>query len=161
SATDPDAGDTMTYSIVAGAQPGMSLDGATGAFAWTPSEAQDGTYSVTFRAADPHGAVSDRTVTITVNEANTPPSLTDTGGATAAEGARLAFTLSASDPDVVAGVPDAIAYSIVSGAQPGMALNPSTGAFSWTPSEAQDGTYSVTFRASDPHGGTADRTVTI
>jgi len=77
---------------------------------------------------------------------NSPPVLTSPGNKTIAEGSTLSFTLSASDPD--AG--QTRTFSISGGVQSGMSLVPSTGAFSWTPTEAQGaGTYSVTFRATD------------
>jgi len=40
-ATDPDAGDVLTYSLVAAPQ-GLTIDAATGLIAWTPTEAQAG-----------------------------------------------------------------------------------------------------------------------
>ncbi len=63
SATDPD-GDPLTYSAV-DLQTGMSLDGNTGAFSWTPTASQTGSYNVTFLVSD--GELSDSgTVTLTV-----------------------------------------------------------------------------------------------
>src|SRR5205823_5574672 len=139
SATDPDvvAGvpDSASYSILSGVQTGMSLNATTGAFSWTPSETQHGSYTVTFRDTDNHDATSDWTITITVNEVNTAPRLSNPFPYTTLFRSALAFTLSATDPDVVAGVPDSASYAILSGVQTGMSLNATTGAFSWTPSE--------------------------
>src|SRR2546430_1480053 len=67
--------DSVTQSLLTGSVAGMTLDANTGAFSWTPPETQDGTYTVTFRATDNHGATNDQTITITVNEVNTDPSL--------------------------------------------------------------------------------------
>ena len=51
-ASDPDFGQTLSYSLVAGPF-GASLDAATGEFAWTPLLAQVGeTHSVTVRVTD-------------------------------------------------------------------------------------------------------------
>src|SRR5262249_52815757 len=149
-ATDPEAPpQTLTYSIVSGAQAGMSLNAGTGAFSWTPSEAQDGTYTVTFQVADSAGATNTKTVTITANEVNTPPTLTDPGPKTVQEAnaqgqtpTTPSFNLSATAPDLVLAPPNTLTYSIASGAQAGMSLT-SAGAFSWAPTEAQDGTYNV------------------
>ncbi len=54
SATDPDAGQTITYSLGAGAPAGASIDSSTGAFTWTPTAAQvaGSPYTVTVRATD-------------------------------------------------------------------------------------------------------------
>jgi hypothetical protein len=75
-ATDPDAGQTLTYTLDAGAPAGTAIDPASGAFTWTPTEAQGpGVYSVTVRATDngspPLNAFE--TLTITVNEVDLAP----------------------------------------------------------------------------------------
>ncbi|HYT89560.1 MAG TPA: putative Ig domain-containing protein, partial [Gemmataceae bacterium] len=164
-ATDHDVAagvaDTVTYSVFSGLQSGMLLNTATGAFSWTPGEAQDGSYNVTFRATDNHGATQDQTVTILVREVNTPPTLTNPGNQALDEQTPLSFSLTAADPDIVAGVADTVTYSVFSGLQSGMLLDPVTGAIIWTPTEAQDGSYNVTFRATDNHGATQDQTITI
>ncbi len=69
SATDPDGND-LSYSIAAGSQDGMNLDAATGKFTWTPTDAQTGSFNVTFRVTDNgNPAKSDQeTITITVRE---------------------------------------------------------------------------------------------
>src|SRR5262249_52139892 len=74
-ATDRDAGQTLTYSLTA-APSGATINAGTGAFSWTPSEAQGpGSYTVTVRATD-NGSppLSDsKSLTITVNEVNQAP----------------------------------------------------------------------------------------
>ena len=67
-ATDSDLpANTLTYSIVSGLQPGMSLSGST--FTWNvPSNQVTGPYSVTFRVTD-NGTPplsNNQTITITV-----------------------------------------------------------------------------------------------
>jgi hypothetical protein len=149
-ATDPDAGQTLTYSIASGSQSGMSLDSTTGEFSWTPTEAQGpGDYSVTFRVTDDGtpNLYDEETISITVNEVNLPPVLDPIGDKTVDEEVLLGFTLSATDPDIPA---NTLTYSIESGSQSGMSLDSTTGEFSWTPTEAQGpGDYSVTFRVTD------------
>jgi hypothetical protein len=49
-ATDPDSGQTLTYSIVKGDKPGMTLDPLTGEFSWTPTAR--GIYTVKVRVSD-------------------------------------------------------------------------------------------------------------
>jgi hypothetical protein len=149
-ATDPDAGQTLTYSIESGSQSGMSLNSTTGEFSWTPTEAQGpGDYSVTFRVTDDGtpNLYDEETISITVNEVNLPPVLDPIGDKTVDEEVLLSFTLSATDPDIPA---NTLTYSIASGSQSGMSLDSTTGEFSWTPTEAQGpGDYSVTFRVTD------------
>jgi len=151
----------LTYSIQSGSQTGMSLNSSTGAFFWTPTESQDGIYPVNFRVTDAAGSTADRAVTLTVGEANVSPTLADPGNRFVNEGSTLSFTLLGSDADVIGSVPQAFAYSIAGGLQAGMSLNPVSGSFAWSPTESQDGNYSVTFRITDAAGATADRNVAI
>ena len=52
SATDPDAGQTLTFSLDPGAPIGAGVDPATGIFTWTPTQVQIGTSAVTVRVTD-------------------------------------------------------------------------------------------------------------
>ena len=71
----------------------------------------------------------------------------------------LAFTAVATDGDIPA---DTLTYGL-GGEQPaGASINPATGAFSWTPTEAQvPGTYAFNVTVSDGRGGTDSRQVRI
>src|SRR5205814_10361893 len=79
SATDSDdPPQTLTYSLDAGAPAGASIDGSTGAFTWTPTEAQGpGDYNVTVRVTDDGSPAQDdfETISIHVNEVNAAPTL--------------------------------------------------------------------------------------
>jgi VCBS repeat-containing protein len=154
---------TLTYSLGDGAPAGMTIDAKSGALSWTPSEAQGaGDFPVTVRVADNGApALSDtRTFTVRVNEINVAPKLAAIGSKTVDEETPLSFSAGASDVDLPA---NALTYSLVN-APAGASINPSTGAFTWTPSEAQGaGSYNVTFRVTD--NGTpalsAEETITI
>ncbi len=62
------------------------------------------------------------------------------------EGVLLSFTVSATDADLPA---ETLTYSLIN-APAGAAINPATGLFSWTPTEAQGpGTYSFTAKVTD------------
>ena len=70
-ASDPDAGQTLQWSLDAGAPTGTAIDANTGVFTWTPTEAQGpGVYPVTFRVTDNGSPVlsTSETISITVNE---------------------------------------------------------------------------------------------
>ena len=70
SATDPDAGDSITLSAT-GLPAGASFDSDLGSFVWTPSNDQGPrVYTVTFRAVEsgPQGFSDTKTVTITVTQ---------------------------------------------------------------------------------------------
>jgi hypothetical protein len=141
-ATNTD-GEKITYSAT-GLPSGAVLDGATGAFSWTPSYSKAGNYTVTFKVSD--GVYSDsETVTIFVANVNRAPYFYSAiGDKTASEGALRTFKCSsAADPDG-----NAITYS-ASGLPEGASFDPITRTFSWTPAGTQSGVYGITFTATD------------
>jgi hypothetical protein len=103
SATDPDAGQTVSYSLDA-APAGTAINASTGAFSWTPTEAQGPILPITIRATDDGTpAMTDfEAITVTVNEVNAAPVVTNPGIRTVDELATLAFTATATDADVPA-----------------------------------------------------------
>jgi len=155
-ATDRD-NDPLTFSLV-GAPPGASIDPSTGVFSWTPTEAQGpGTYNFTVRVSD--GLTdTDASITITVNEVNVAPVLTGVPAtATIDELALYTFDADATDADIPV---QTLTFSLV-GAPPGASIDPSTGVFSWTPTEAQGpGVYQFTVKVSDGITDT-DASITI
>lgn len=146
-ATDPDPGQTLTFSLDAGAPSGASIS-PEGNFSWTPGEVQGpGVYpAVTVRVTDSGNPALDdaETFTITVNEVNSPPQLDNPGNKSGNTGQQLSFTLSATDPDLPTNM---LSYTISSGLQAGMTLNSATGQFTWT--APTPGDYMVTFRVTD------------
>ncbi len=160
-ATDADlvAGvpNTLSYSA-AGLPIGATFDPATQTFSWTPSEDQDGTYSVTF-TVDDAAAADTETITITIGDVNQPPVLAAIGDRAVEADDLLSFTVSATDADLVAGLPNTLTYS-AAGVPLGATFDPATQTFSWIPSLAQEGTYSVTFSVDDA-AATDSETITI
>lgn len=145
--TDPDGG-APVYGIV-NAPPGASVNPTTGQFSWTPSENQDGTYSVTLTVSDGTGGSDSETIEIVVNEVNQAPSLQPVPNQSVAEESLLSFSAMGADEDLVNGAPQPLTYSLI-GAPSGMNIVPSTGAVSWTPTEAQGpNTYSFQVQVSD------------
>jgi hypothetical protein len=150
SATDPNAGQTLSYTLDLGAPSGASINPGSGVFSWTPTEAQGpGNYSVTVRVTDNGSpALGDfETLTISVNEANLAPGLAFINDQTVNEGATVSFTALGSDSDLPV---QTLTYSLDPGAPTGASINPSTGQFTWTPTEAQGpATNSITVRVTD------------
>jgi VCBS repeat-containing protein len=138
---------TLVFSLV-GAPSGATINAASGQFSWTPTEAQGpGTYNFTVRASDGVDN-TDVNISITVNEVNAAPALSNVpASATIDELAAYSFTASATDSDIPV---QTLTFSLV-GAPAGASINPSTGAFNWTPTEAQGNgsAYSFTVRVSD------------
>ncbi len=146
-ATDANAGQTLTFSLLSGAPSGASITG-TGNFSWTPTEAQGpGSYPISVRVTDNGSPVSNdtKTFTVTVNEVNSAPVLATISNVSINEGSSLNVTASATDSDIPA---NTITYSLEN-APDGMTINASSGAISWTPGEDDDGVAQVTVRAQD------------
>ena len=143
-AADPNYGETFLYTLVAGAG---SAD--NGDFQIVGNQLQTDTIflsaatvtrSIRVRTTDRTGLFREEIFIITIN-VNQPPVLNPIGNKAVNEGQNLAFTLTATDPNG-----DPLIFS-ASGMPSGATL---TGAnFSWTPSNAQAGAYTVHFEVSD------------
>ncbi|MDY0124848.1 MAG: Ig-like domain-containing protein [Anaerolineaceae bacterium] len=144
-ASDVDApAQTLTFSLV-DAPEGASIDPATGEFSWTPNELQGGS-AFTFRVVVSDGELSDyEIITVYVNETNSEPVLDPIGPQTVDEEVEISFTATASDSDVPE---QTLTFSLV-GAPEGASIDPATGEFSWTPTEAEDGIYTFDVCVSD------------
>ncbi|MDB5385782.1 MAG: hypothetical protein JWM11_1428, partial [Planctomycetaceae bacterium] len=149
-ATDPDAGQSLTFTLAAGAPAGATINSSTGVFTWTPSENQGGaTYPVTVQVADNGtGNLRDsKTFTITVDEVNQAPVLTPMSDQSVFEGVQLQLTMHGTDADLPS---QALSYSLLGGAPSGASIDPVTGVFTWRPTEAQGpGTFNVSVRVTD------------
>jgi cold shock CspA family protein len=158
--TDPD-GNSLSYAT-SGSPSGASLTGSGNnrTYTWTPNYSQAGTYNVKFTVTD-NGSPrlsSSVTVRIIVTNVNRAPVLSNPGNKTVAEGARLSFNISGSDPDG-----NSITWN-VSGTPSGAAVSGgNTKTFTWTPTFSQSGVYKVTFTIKDNGSPSlsATRTVTI
>ncbi|MBI3071878.1 MAG: putative Ig domain-containing protein [Deltaproteobacteria bacterium] len=150
-AYDPD-GDGLSYTAT-GLPQGATLYGRR--FTWTPNYNQAGTYQVIFKATDPGGLSSSQTVTINIANRNRAPVFAPIGSKSGVEGAKLTFTVIASDPDG-----DAVTCAATNLPQ-GASFNAETHTFSWTPSYSQAASYQVTFRATDSAGLSSYAFVTI
>src|SRR5262249_19380646 len=149
-ATDPDAGQTLTFSLQGTVPAGAAIDPATGAFTWTPTEAQGPSApQVTVRVTDngTPALFDDETITITVNEVNQAPVLLPIGPRATHVDSNLTFTAVAA----AAGLPAHPLTVTLQGAVPaGATINPTTGLFSWTPTAAQgEGDFPITVRVTD------------
>lgn len=148
---DANAGQTLTYSMTATpAITGATLNASTGAFAWTPSYTQAGTYSVTFKVTD-NGVGSlfaTKVVSIVVANVNRAPSFTTVlpaGRVVPVHNKPVAwsFFYTASDPDG-----DALTFSLEAG--PNGSSITANGIFTWIPTADQLGkSYVVTVKVAD------------
>jgi hypothetical protein len=149
-ASDPDAGQSLTFSLEPGAPSGALINATNGVFSWVPSEPQGpGSYTITVRVTD-NGSPNlsaTRSFNVQVAEMNNPPVLNGITDRNIAEGAPLTVTVSTSDPDTPA---QTLTFSLDPTPPAGVAINPNTGTVTWTPTEAQGpGTYFITVRVTD------------
>src|SRR3989338_5365854 len=100
-ATDPD-GDTLSYSMVnpPAKVPAGALNAASGLFTWTPGYDDAGSYALTFKADDGKGLSDTKGCTITVNNLNRAPTISDIADQAILQGqstSALAFTIGDAD----------------------------------------------------------------
>ena len=149
-ATDPDPGDTLTFSLEV-APAGATIDASSGLISWTPSAAQTGAIDFTVRVTDDGaGALfAEQSFTVTVTDINQPPTITSTPVTTATENQPYSYDVEATDPDPG----DTLTFSLEV-APAGAIIDASSGLISWTPTAAQVGSNNVTVRATDDGVGT-------
>ena len=150
--------DTVAFSLtgVTTTTSGASITPA-GNFSWTPAANQTGSYNVTVTVTDGTGLTDSQNVAITVNtQPNMAPVLTTIGSKSVNELVLLEFNVTATDADG-----DSLRFSLETGAPSGASINLTSGAFTWTPTEMQDGAPSITVQVSDGRGGAASETITV
>jgi hypothetical protein len=135
SATDSDIPANSLSYVLLSAPSAATID-ANGVITWATTEADGpGVYTITTVVTDngtpPLSATN--TFSVTVNEVNSPPSLTVPANQTINELTTLSVSASATDPDIPANI---LTFSLIS-PPAGMSINPGTGAINWTPSEAE------------------------
>lgn len=159
-ADDPNLpNDELTFSLVDGPS-AATIDPETGVFTWTPGEADGpGEFDVTVRVTDTSGLSDTFTVHVEVTEVEEPPVLTPIADQEATAGSQFTLSAVATDPDVPAGT---LTYSLEVGAPEGAAIDPSTGQFTWTPSDAQaQQEFDITVRVTDSTGQSDTETFTV
>jgi RHS repeat-associated protein len=155
-ATDPDAGDTITYSLQPGFPSGMTINPQSGALGWMVGPAGD--YPVTVRAADSHGAWAEQSFVLGVTRPNRAPRITSTPVTVAPSNQTYTYQVTATDPDAT----DEVRFTLRPGAPSGMGIDYVTGLLSWPASPSLPvGSYPITVRADDGHGAWAEQQFTL
>lgn len=163
SASDPDAGDTLSYGWTATAGPGVDT-GATCAFA-SPSAAattvsctDDGSWTLTLTVNDGHNpAVSDSAVLALANANPTVTISAPAAGVAHAVGATVSLSAAISD----AGVNDSRACQVAWGDGSSGAGALSSGTCTASHAYAAAGSPTITVTATDDEGGTGTASVGI
>jgi hypothetical protein len=151
-------GNAITYEISSNPAHGAlsGFNALTGAYTYTPTSNYNGSDSFTFTVNDGTVDSNVATVSIVVTSVNDVPVLGDINDVTSDEGSPVAFTASGSDADE-----GTLAYSLSGDVPAGATINPSTGEFSWTPTETQNGTHTFSVVVSDGQGGQTSQSVTF
>lgn len=145
-ATDPD-GDTLTFSAAGAVPAGFSLDGASGAIAWTaPAGSEGQSHQVDFVVSD--GALIDQlavSFVVAGGAGNQAPVFAPQADLEGPAGQKLSFVIKATDADS-----DALTYASEGSLPTGASFDAGAHRFDWTPTEAQAGkAYPVAFTATD------------
>ena len=179
-ATDPDAGQALSYSIIGGADAGKFTIGSnTGALSFItapnfelPTDAGgNNVYDVTVQVSDGHGGTDSQAIAVTVTNTNDVPTITSNGSGAAAsvsvlENSTAVTTVAATDPD--AG--QTLSYSIIGGADAGkFTIASNTGTLSFITAPNFDlpidvdgnNVYDVTVQISDGVGGVDTQAIAV
>lgn len=145
-ATDAEGTPTITYTTL---PTGMEVSGtdASKTFTWIPGYGDSGEYTVQFTATDDADATASETITITVNNIDPVPVLDSIGDKTVSEGAALTFTAVATIADETPPLYSGTGSAFDNGAT----IDPSTGAFTWTPDDASGSPYEAVIIATNPN----------
>jgi CshA-type fibril repeat protein len=164
-ATDPDAGDTVTFSVSKAANGGKisNFDNKDGTLTYTPPAGFSGQDAFNYQATDSHGAASNTaTVTVTISKVNSAPTATDDTASTNADTPVVISVLNNdSDPDDNNSLTiDSIPTQPSSGTA---TINKNNGTITYTPNSGFTGTDTFEYSITDDNGGsdTAKVTVTV
>ncbi len=146
-ATDADTSDVLVYS-----RSGTLGTINANVFTWTPTNTDVGSNTITFTVDDQNGGTATEDVVITVSAANRAPVLTTIGPQTATVGTVKTITLTATDADTS----DVLVYS-----RSGTLGTINANVFTWTPTNTDVGSNTITFTVDDQNGGTATEDVVI
>ncbi|MCZ8260959.1 MAG: cadherin domain-containing protein, partial [Beijerinckiaceae bacterium] len=174
-ATDPDAGATLTYSIFGGADAGkFTINPTTGVLSFvtapnfeSPTDVGgNNVYDVQVAVEDQFGAASVQNLAVTVTNINENPTITSSGTVAIQENSTAALTVTATDPDAS----PTFGYSISGGADASLfTINSTTGEVTFNsapdyenPADAGgNNVYNIDILVTDGQGGSATQAVSI
>jgi hypothetical protein len=126
---------------------GATINPSNGVFTWIPSEAQGpGAYTINVRVTDGGSPPlsNSASITIIVNESNTPPAILAISDRTVGIGETITFAVAVTDPDLPA---QQFSFDFPVTPPAGATLDPTNGLFAWTANT--EGTNTFYLRATD------------
>ena len=179
-ATDPDAGQTLSYAILGGADATkFTINPTTGALAFAtapnfeaPTDAgANNIYDVNVQVSDGNGGIATQAIAVTVTNQNEVPTITSNGGGdtatvSIAENTVAVTTVTANDPDSG----QTLIYSKSGGADAGLfTIDANTGALAFVtapnfeaPTDSGgDNVYDVIIQVSDGIGGIDTQAIAV
>jgi len=157
-ATDPDSGDTLTFSLV-NAPPGLAIDPASGRITWNPDANAFANTPLTVQVDDGAGGLTRKAFTLTVRNgqaaAQGNPQFSSVPPTTARAGESLTYAAKAWTP-----LAATLTYDLASGPS-GMVIDPGSGVLAWRPEAGDVGNQTVVVRVRDGLGGVALQSFTI
>ncbi len=157
SASDPDAGDLLTFSKVGG--PDWLSVGAGGAISGVPRNVHHGVNSFTVRVTDPEGAFDEAQLVVTVANVNDAPFFTVETLAAGPATEDVPFTASLAGNATDIDPADSFSFSKVSG--PGWLTVGPDGSLGGTPGNSDVGSNVFTVRVTDLAGDFSQTTLSI
>ena len=168
SATDPDAGETFTYSLVNDQGGRFAIDANTGVVTVADSSLLDfetaASHNLTVRVTDSGGATYDEAMTVNLTDANDTPTDLKLTNVEIAEGAANGTTVgTAAATDADSG--ETFTYSLTDNAGGRFTIDGNTGEITVANGSALDyetaTSHDITVRVTDSGGATYDETYTI
>jgi len=160
-AADPDGEPITSLTVTnkpAGATFSPGAGNTTGTLAWTPTFGEAGSYTVTFTATNALEGSSD--VEITIGDVDRAPVIAAAVSMFTVPGTPIAVSVTVSDPDE-----DPIAMLEATNLPPGATFTHgganTTGELDWTPGLGQEGSYTVTFTASNSVSVACSTVITV
>ena len=157
-ATDPDLKSDPTEKLQYSDDcPLFNMNSDSGLISFTPTNDQIGVWIANVTVTDKGGLSSTSPLTITVMNANDPPSIDSIAAQTATEDQPFQYQVAAADPDMKWGL-DNLTFSDDTEL---FNIDPKTGALSFTPTGAQTGQKRVTITVKDDKGASASASFDI
>gem|GEM_PF-3421131 len=122
---------------------------------YTPNADFAGEDAFVYSIVDGQGGGAAANVTVTIRVSNRVPVITPVGDRTVEEGQTVDLVVAATDPDG-----DALTFSLVGGPA-GATIDPTTGAFTWTPADDTPAPVGFTVRATDVLGDFSETSFAI